>query len=175
MTTRLTPRAYVIALLVLAATVLFYWLARVYGPDLFPSQRTSSMSNSWISLPDPEAPRSSQWQQVGRASIYEVALDLRAEAQQMLESVPIREITEGQFLRYTGSAFKVIDQSKPYLVRGVRISGTRGMFEVYRRDKMLWVRYGCLTREPGDVMKHPLIIVLPTEPVVIYVDCSTAS
>jgi hypothetical protein len=174
MTGRLPPRAYVIALLALAATVLFYWLARVYGPHLFRSQRISSMSNSWIFLPDPMT-RSLQWQRVPRASIYDVAQDLRAEAQQMLESLPIREITEEQFLRYTGSAFKVVDQSRPYLVRGVRIAGTRGMFEVYRRDKMLWVRYGCLTREPGDVVKRPLIIVLPTEPVVIYVDGSTAS
>jgi len=61
---------------------------------------------------------------------------------------------------------------KPYLVRGLVLFEGTGGFQVYARDKVLWVLHSPLGRGPIPVKRRPVVVFLDGAPDEVHVSVS---
>ena len=98
-----------------------------------------------------------------------MAEERQAEAQTLLEDVPLIELTDEQAVQFVGSALPDLPGAAPYLVLGLYHTPGTGKHVVYVSEEGLVVHHGSLGRSAPPVTRQALVLQLEGRPAHVYV------
>ena len=129
--------------------------------------------NPWYS-PAPENALPSLWNQLDASKVSEVSSGRLATAKRLLSKQPVVTVSLAQATALVGKPVTVAGKERPYLVRAVHGNRATGGFEVFHKNRELWVRHSFLGQYSGPFTQQPLVLILDFQPAKLYVDYSGA-
>lgn len=103
--------------------------------------------------------------------IFEVANARESEAEKMLETNALVELSAEAAQQLVGEPFHRVEGCKPYLARGLYLSKGTGRWQVYELGDKLEVSHMCLGKQAQPIKRQALILLLKTKPAEIFVTC----
>jgi hypothetical protein len=137
------------------------------------SRRAWTTEDSWYNPPSQEV-LVGDGQRLDRARIHEVVESRHAEAEELLEDVPIVEISDEQAAAFVGQALPEASGTKPYLTRAVYLARGTGSFSVTVYEDRLVVHHGSLGSGGYRMGRQALVLQLERAPGEVFVTCSMA-
>ncbi len=122
----------------------------------------------------PQDVSSRNWPPLDHARIHEVIESKEAEAEELLQDVPIAELTSERAAEFVGEELPDIPGTQPYLTRGVYLNRATGGFSVFMLEDKLRVHHGSLGRRAVPMKRQALVLQLERKPAEVYVTCSMA-
>lgn len=127
----------------------------------------------WYS-PAPENALPSLWNQLDASKVSEVSSRRLIAAKRLLSRQQIVLISPTQAKALVGKTITATGNEKLYLVRAVYGNRATGGFEVFHKNRELWVRHSFLGQHSGPFTQQPLVLILDFQPAKLYVDYSGA-
>jgi len=161
----------------LSAHLLMSAMFILYGTALCACAADHSAStarDSWYNAVPPKTPGLWEWQELDRARIHQVMESKETQADDLLQNVPVLELTNEQASELVGRMLPELPRTRPYLARGLYLNRETGAFSVYVLDDRLLVHHGSLGRGAAPMKRQALVLQLEGEPTQVYVTCSMA-
>jgi hypothetical protein len=165
-------RAFVL-LFPLAA--LLAWVVNGCGPGPTPTPRLAwTQTDPWYTGLPSEGPLYWTWPELERQRIHEVAGSQEARAEELLQDVPILELSNQEAVEFVGQALPDVPGTRPYLTRGLYLNRQTYMFSVYVSGDQLVVHHGTLGTSPQPMKRQALVLQLESKPSQVFLYCSMA-
>jgi hypothetical protein len=135
--------------------------------------RMGSLTNRgliWYN-PAPSGALVGEGQRLDRERIHEVIESKEAEAEALLEDVPILELTVEEAAEFIGQPLPEVPGTKPYLTRGVYLAKGTGSFSVTVFEDQLMVVHGSLGSGGYPMNRQALVLQLEEAPSEVFVEC----
>jgi hypothetical protein len=132
--------------------------------------------DSWYHVPQSfgEIPHVKGGNLIADDKIFEVTGARELEAEKMLESNALVELSAEAAQQMVGETFHSLEGCTPYLARGLFLSKGTGRWQIYELGDKLEVSHMCLGKHARPIRRQAVVLLLKTKPAEVFVTCEMA-